>query len=153
MPGGQGAEGIIAQHEEQAVFGGALVVGRQGVMGVGWAGALALKRVDKDPFHPAHGRPRHGHAQREGQHIVVGLVRGAGAGDKIHAIHLPVASCTRAAGIGQHQFPDLDGQAHMSAVHRVEGAAQKPHIHQSRTCPSPRTTNLLVVSSSTPMGP
>ena len=57
-------------------------------------------------------------------------------------------------------FVRLDSEAHVPHVQGIERAAENGDAvpgrfrgHQDRTCPEPRTTNLLVVSSMTPMGP
>ncbi len=61
--------------------------------------------------------------------------------------------------VGQREpLQNLNGHPKVAVVKRVEGAAENgdpaiPSVHYRRTCPSPKATNLVVVSSDSPIGP
>ena len=61
--------------------------------------------------------------------------------------------------VGQREpLQDLHGHPKVAVVERVEGAAEEgdpatPPVHYCRTWPSPKATNLVVVSSDSPIGP
>jgi hypothetical protein len=85
----------------------------------------------------------------EGKDTAAFLVRRMGARQKIHT-----------GNESAEGFVRLDSEAHVPHVQGIERAAENGDAvpgrfrgHQDRTCPEPRTTNLLVVSSMTPMGP
>ena len=128
--------------------------GPQTYKGIRRAVQLAFQGIDAQSRRPSRGGPRQLHPQGEGQQPGGGLVGRHGGGRQQHAFQV-------------QGFAHLQRVADVPGMHRIEGSAQKPHpsprrgkeamvFHPtvySRTWPRPRTTNLVVVSSRTPIGP
>ena len=151
LPAGQHLEVPAAEHEVEPAPGLAFGEDAERVPCVGLVFALPFQLVAEEPGIGGAGLPDEGRADGEGEDDGIGLVRRTRVGKDVHP-----------GDDARKGLVHLDGEAQMAHMERVEGAAEKGYAlpcvrralsHQPRTCPSPKTTNLVVVSSMTPMGP